>query len=328
MIGNLILALGIACLSASAIHTDNFNHVNDIDNFIETESTSYVTGLPCTFYAQIQDNFLYIANNNDSSVRCYDIYNNGSTSIYYTDGVLNTIVGFQSIYSDVGDSSYLNYFTQKINNKFYIRLVVPYNALYKDITDIECGFSVNNSTTELNGAYNIYYQDEGGLNVKILSSSFMKDFNGVKKENWFLLSDIIGYTTSYTADYYNSDINSLRFYNYLIEFDNFQNLSAVFFCRFLGNLQEGYTNGFQDGYSTGFREGESKGYLNGYVEGLSVGSGGNTAVKNLFGVIADTPIRFLKDMFNFELFGMNVAVVILSCLTAIVMFTLIKKIWK
>lgn len=92
----------------------------------------------------------------------------------------------------------------------------------------------------------------------------------------------------------------------------------------------GYGKGYQDGYDIGKQDGNligySDGYNQGYTDGLSMSQQGN--FNSLFNSIADTPLRFLYGLFNFNLFGTSMIVIILSLLTGIVVIHLVKKFWK
>lgn len=83
---------------------------------------------------------------------------------------------------------------------------------------------------------------------------------------------------------------------------------------------------FNYGYQFGYKDGESKGHKEGYQEGLATAEQGD--FMSLFNSIADTPLRFLYGLFSFDLFGTSMIIIILTLLTAIVLFGVIKKFWK
>lgn len=84
--------------------------------------------------------------------------------------------------------------------------------------------------------------------------------------------------------------------------------------------------GYQEGYSTGYTNGVSDGFNQGYQQG--VGTAQQGTFLNLFNSIADTPLRFIYGLFSFDLFGTSMLVIILSLLTGIVLFGVVKKFWK
>lgn len=85
----------------------------------------------------------------------------------------------------------------------------------------------------------------------------------------------------------------------------------------------GYTEGQSAGYTEGYRVGSQDGYREGYYAGISLS--GND-FHSLFNAIADTPILMIRSLFNFDLFGMNVFVAIMTMLTGIVVIYVVKKV--
>lgn len=84
-----------------------------------------------------------------------------------------------------------------------------------------------------------------------------------------------------------------------------------------GNSNPAYTDGFNTGYSNG--------YTNGYDNGFTDGSNAGVTFFNLFGAIADTPLLMLRSLFNFDLFGANLLVVVLSLVTGLMVFYVVRK---
>lgn len=87
-----------------------------------------------------------------------------------------------------------------------------------------------------------------------------------------------------------------------------------------------YENGYNDGYTNGQTAGKTEGYREGFNDGRSISSQGT--FQNLFNALADTPLRFLYGLFSFDLFGTSMLVIVLTLLTGIMIFGLIKKFWK
>ena len=87
-----------------------------------------------------------------------------------------------------------------------------------------------------------------------------------------------------------------------------------------------YSAGFQTGFQQGYSNGSKDGYGQGYADGLAMSEQGS--FHNLFNSIADTPLRFLYGLFNFDLFGTSMLVIVLTLLTAIVFFAVFKKFWR
>lgn len=67
-------------------------------------------------------------------------------------------------------------------------------------------------------------------------------------------------------------------------------------------------------------------YINSIGTGGGIGGGTtDTSWLGLFSSIADTPILILRSFFDFDLFGMNLLVVVLSLITGVIVFTLVRK---
>lgn len=84
----------------------------------------------------------------------------------------------------------------------------------------------------------------------------------------------------------------------------------------------GYTAGQEDGYQTGYNNGWQVGHDVGYGEGTQ----STSRFADLLFTIADTPIYYLKSLFNFELFGINVAIAIMSLLSISIAVYIVKKV--
>lgn len=91
--------------------------------------------------------------------------------------------------------------------------------------------------------------------------------------------------------------------------------------------QSQYALGYRTGYYDGYDEGLTDGYNQGYRVALDELSE-NRSFMSLFNAIADTPLRFIYGLFNFNLFGTSVLMIVLSLLTATIIFALVKKLWK
>lgn len=87
----------------------------------------------------------------------------------------------------------------------------------------------------------------------------------------------------------------------------------------------GDTTSYVNGYSVGYDKGYTDGYRNGYADGIALSNHGQFG--QLFNAIADTPLRFIYGLFNFDLFGISCLVIILTFLTGIIVFGVVKKFW-
>ena len=159
--------------------------------------------------------------------------------------------------------------------------------------------------------------------------------NGHANYYWTALNNLkSGYTNTggYITNQSNNTIYYTRFSEVGIEleltsYDFSSTVPLSMDINFLTDIYDSHT-AYDNGYANGYGDAKTEWYQKGKAEGYNLGLQTNSSFLGLMSAIADTPIRFLRSLFNFDLFGMNVAVVVLSCLTAVVIFALIKKIWK
>lgn len=95
-----------------------------------------------------------------------------------------------------------------------------------------------------------------------------------------------------------------------------------------------YDSGYNDGYDNGYFEGESYGYNQGKTDGEAIGREQATSVdmsvKGLLGVLIDSPILFLRKLFDYQLFGISIfgaLATIVSLLVALSVFRLIRGVF-
>ena len=105
----------------------------------------------------------------------------------------------------------------------------------------------------------------------------------------------------------------------------------IYFCGgaernigYLNGYNAGYEQGKNDGYQNGLSVGNQQGYQTGYADGLAFATQ-NSTFNSLFGAIADTPVIFLRSLFNFDLFGMNMFIIIMSLITGLIVIYIVKK---
>ena len=100
-------------------------------------------------------------------------------------------------------------------------------------------------------------------------------------------------------------------------------------------IRQYYENvGYDEGYDIGFVEGEGSGYQTGYNvgygEGYNVGQSSSNSFRNLLATIIDTPILYLRKMFDYELFGISVfqaLATVISIIVALAVFRLVRGIF-
>ena len=100
----------------------------------------------------------------------------------------------------------------------------------------------------------------------------------------------------------------------------------------------GFTTGYNNGYSAGETAGLATGYNNGYTEGKTEGfnngySAGEQStvskdIVSIIGEIAMAPYTAISSMFDFEIFGLNVAGLIFQFITTVVFLLVVGLIFK
>lgn len=100
----------------------------------------------------------------------------------------------------------------------------------------------------------------------------------------------------------------------------------------VGN-SEGYNYGYEEGYHSGYNSGMGDGYADGYAEAKEslrdeieqeVLEDKETFLDGIFAIF-DAPLRITRDIFNFELFGINISDLVMFILTAIIVVIVVKK---
>lgn len=95
---------------------------------------------------------------------------------------------------------------------------------------------------------------------------------------------------------------------------------------------DGYDDGYQEGYYTGYDDGETSqyayqvGYTDGYRQGETNGLNSAETGKNLILTIFSVPSYVLSNVFNFEIFGINLYSLICFLLTISIIGIVLKKI--
>lgn len=325
MIGNLILALGIACVCVAPLvdeiqprrtagYTGNVVsdtvHSDVLDADVYCFSRGQFSVNKSDFDSDLIYSWRYILDTTGDSSADFINYSNpptGNLSSYYN------AMQFAYWQSDTINPNSVYFFIQwslgDANTSVYqIRCFVPFNS---GVGGIEIT-PFNNQYTLLSigdGIYNTnadatYYRNEGNVPYCLVESS----------------------NASMDGNIYTSNF-PFKFASYCQTFVC-ESHTISFGVSLYGSIESDYNLGFQSGYASGYTQGSQDGYLNGYAEGISTASSPNASFLSLMASIADVPIRYLKQMFSFELFGINVAVVILSCLTAVIIFGIVKKVWK
>lgn len=93
--------------------------------------------------------------------------------------------------------------------------------------------------------------------------------------------------------------------------------------------QQGYTNGWNDGNDKGFEDGYNNGYANGVTDGLDSVEIMNPEMFTIFNGILNVamiPINVFLGIFNWEVFGINIASLVSSLLSIAILIIIIRLI--
>lgn len=92
-------------------------------------------------------------------------------------------------------------------------------------------------------------------------------------------------------------------------------------------LINGQTQGYNTGYNDGFSAGESTGYQTGYTAGLSDGQQYDDTALTIFTGIIEVgllPVNIFLQMFNYEIFGINISGVVSALLTISIVIIIVR----
>lgn len=170
-----------------------------------------------------------------------------------------------------------------------------------------------------------------GVGLNGISYSYSYTYGGLPTQNAIGIYDVyssLGRTDGTSVVGADTDLTPYNFIEYLVMFEQpvvgtgREAALIVDFQLINGTNDINFTNGYNNGYA----QGSAEGYAKGYAEGLGVSH--NSSFMGLFSSIADTPLRFIYGLFNFDLFGTSVLVIVLTLLTGIIVFGIVKKFWK
>lgn len=317
MIGNLVLALGVAFATGSVLYEPQPHRAINISSNV-VDDYIYSDALNSDVYCYSQADFTFTRGDYNSRGMRFLLNTTGYTLMDSPTTLPNGLAfnipnafAFANWQSDTIGSNYCYGFLQLyVTDAYLLRFYVPINSNINGL-QIE---SLNNSISmfgsgdvSYGSAQTSYYAYDGNVQVVLNDKTFM--------------------ASNVDANYTYGDF-PLKFMQYWFIFGLNDDGNFGLRLSLLRDVESNYDIGFSNGYATGYQNGLGQGYTNGYADGLRTATSQNATFLGLMSSVADTPIRFLKDMFSFELFGMNVAAIILSCLTAVIIFGIVKKVWK
>lgn len=186
------------------------------------------------------------------------------------------------------------------------------------------GYEGGSSNISFSGKFTLESVDDEY--VRSISLTYLYVQDDYYKDNVFSTGmDTIPQPTSFNLviDFYFMDTS---IYNpYFAEIEN----------TYAKGYQDGRQVGYADGYNSGLIDGISQGQQTGYTQGYNIGyqNGKNDAPSDygfmsLFSSIADTPIMMIYRMFNFQLFGTSMVVVVLTLVSVLILIKVLKKVLK
>lgn len=148
-----------------------------------------------------------------------------------------------------------------------------------------------------------------GENTFIYNNSFM---NGYLYRVNHTFEFVAPYDISYIEVFSSSKLSSGLFISGLKVYTNGLDVSII--------ADDYYNQGVKDGYDEGYRIGQEKGYADGQK------SQGDYSFFGLIGAVIDAPINSFKQMFDFEVLGVNLSSFVLSLFTMSVIIVILKMV--
>lgn len=131
----------------------------------------------------------------------------------------------------------------------------------------------------------------------------------------FVVSNLTANYLTYSSYRFNINFNNISSYN-LVRFHTINIQIADYSIGY----ENGYNQGNADGYQNGFNNGYNEGEVDGYQDGLSK----NNSFYSLFSAMFDVPIKAFYSLFNFDIFGQNLANFFLAILTFAVVIKIVQ----
>ena len=329
MISNLINAISIALFS-SVLTLGGYRSDAKLSLPL-TQGSSWVTGTACDVYASGHISHDARPNTTQGTYYLYDYEGNNLDEDGFGNSNIGNLVDFYSGLDDnYGSSSSETYtFAWGVlsspihhNDVLYylaLRVGVPMTS---DVTGFEFRSNADcivyqYSLTNVGLAIPHQYRSRASYTTSI----GIYDYVGVS-------NNVDGTPTPSVISSTDNEYFPYRLSTYLIVFaeNNGHQINLEMDFQFNNAGVEDYNLGYHNGYSNGYDAGVKVGYTNGWNDAIASTSGGT--FHGLFNAIADTPLRFLYGLFNFDLFGISVLVIVLSLLTGIILFGIVKKFWK
>lgn len=297
------------------LYTEN-QYINNASysDFIENQISSVWVSQPILNNGYYTDNWVKINNSNliinEGTIQLDTLYANNNNidgiRIYFKTYLTNDLpLSFNNILNESDyqyTSVYLKCFIDLPNNNI--------NDGINNTCQTTPGLS-NNNPNYLGLEYNYLVNNINYFDALEQTGDPLYSYYNYLKYNCLEISN---YTTSPNSlNYLNGTLNTI---NYDISSIN------------LTSYNMGYDKGYQYGQKANQQAEYNRGYTAGYddAEQLYVDTSGNgNTLVGLAGTILFSPVQMMKEIFNFEILGVNLAGFILSIITLIVVAWLIKR---
>lgn len=171
--------------------------------------------------------------------------------------------------------------------------------------------------------WDVYMQVDNSMMVNTINLTPQMVYNyGSGTANWGIAANLAINELYFHAT--TSERGTLTALNINQDITNNQYYENGYNDGYSNGYNEGYDIGESNGYDSGYDIGEIDGYSNGYNEGVNSNFEQN-AFKNLINELFSYPVNFVKTIFNFEIFGVNVSQVILFIVSIGIVAFVIKR---
>lgn len=218
----------------------------------------------------------------------------------------NNVIGYYSIHeinnSNVYDLDNVYIFT---TNGVIENALRTFNNDYISTNDID--FAIDSTQAYINNNTSIESTSQLGQGAISLVRSWLLGYVVSLSRNVYLsnMNEIINYRDNYSTAISNAYSNGYNVgYNEGLTENN--NIS--------------YDNGFNDGYSAGRTDAGTSGYNAGYTDGTTDSNGAWKFIYALF----TAPFIFIGNLFSFKLFGIDFYQIILSILSFVLIFFVLR----
>lgn len=226
---------------------------------------------------------------------------------------LRIILGYSRFYSLIGYKSTLGTFSADF--RYYVDRV----------SKVEGVTSITGSLVTLGPNYEFVNQD----GYIPLTSQEVFDFN-----SFYIYINSLEIKSSNITDF--SNLSLCDFSNPVVYGSTEGDYNSGFRDGYVKGEDDGFFEGYDAGKDVGYKEGKDVGYKEGYENGKDVGYNDGKAdgydkgmqdsggFYSMIFAVFDAPIQVLTDMFNFEIFGVNMTAFVISIISIAVISFIVR----